>query len=91
MTPTLLWSPHDGYARKAEADGCHHADARILSRAMLTADVLEPEPIAAGPAGPGAVEVVSLLRGSTSRAPTRRPSCAALPGSVRTSSPNASS
>lgn len=64
MTPTQLWSARDGHARKAVADGRHHADVRILSRAMLTADGFAPEPIAAGPAGPGAVEVVSLLRGA---------------------------
>lgn len=63
MTPVQLSPARDGHARKAVADGCHHADVRILSRAMLTADGLGPEPIAAGPAGPGAVEVVSLLRG----------------------------
>ena len=63
MAPTQAWSAADGQVRSTGAHGCYHADVRILSRAVLTVAGLEPEMIAAGPAGPGAVEVVALLRG----------------------------
>ena len=63
MAPTQAWSATDGQVRETGAHGYYHGDVRILSRAVVTADGLEPEAIASGPSGPGAVEVVALLRG----------------------------
>ena len=64
MAPTQAWSAPDGQVRETGAHGCYHGDVRILSRAVVTADGLEPETIASGPCGPGAVEMVALLRGA---------------------------
>lgn len=63
MAPTQAWSGRDGQVRPAGAQGFYDGDVRVLSRAELTVAGAEPEAISAGPAGPGAVEVVALLRG----------------------------
>ncbi|EYR65129.1 hypothetical protein N866_13215 [Actinotalea ferrariae CF5-4] len=62
MAPTQAWSGADGQVRAAGAQGFYDGDVRVLSRAVLTVDGAEPEAIGAGPAGPGVVEAVSLLR-----------------------------
>ena len=64
MAPTQAWSASDGQVRASGAQGCYHGDVRIISSAVVRADGVEPETIAAGPAGPGAVEAVALLRGA---------------------------
>jgi glycogen debranching enzyme len=63
MAPTQAWSGQDGQVRTGGAHGFYHGDVRVLSQAVLRVDGEEPEPIAAGPAGPGVVETVALLRG----------------------------
>ncbi|MBC7291965.1 MAG: amylo-alpha-1,6-glucosidase, partial [Actinotalea sp.] len=62
MAPTQAWSAPDGQVRPSGAQGFYDGDVRVLSRAELTVGGAEPETIGAGPAGPGAVEVVALLR-----------------------------
>ncbi|MGV8965190.1 MAG: glycogen debranching N-terminal domain-containing protein [Cellulomonas sp.] len=69
MAPTQAWSALDGQVRTAGAQGFFHGDVRVLSRAVVTADGLEPEAIAAAPGGPGVVEVVALLRGADEPGP----------------------
>ncbi|WP_298457035.1 glycogen debranching N-terminal domain-containing protein [uncultured Cellulomonas sp.] len=63
MAPSQAWSGPDGQIRPGGAQGYFYGDLRTLSRAVLTVDGEEPETIAGGPAGPGAVEVLGLLRG----------------------------
>lgn len=63
MAPTQAWSGADGQVRAHGAQGVYQADLRVLSRAVLTVAGREPETIAAGSVGPGAVEVVALVRG----------------------------
>ena len=69
MAPTQAWSGPDGQVRAGGAHGWYHGDVRVLSRAVVTvggaprAEPEEPEAIASGPAGAGAVEVLALLRG----------------------------
>jgi len=60
--PSQAWSGPDGQIR-AGAQGVYDGDLRVLSHAVLTVAGREPELVAGGPAGPGAVEVVCLLRG----------------------------
>jgi glycogen debranching enzyme len=62
MAPTQAWSGRDGQVRPTGAQGFYDGDVRVLSRAELTVAGTEPEAISAGPAGPGVVEVVALLR-----------------------------
>ncbi|WP_227422554.1 amylo-alpha-1,6-glucosidase [Pengzhenrongella sicca] len=62
MAPTQAWSGPDGQVRACGAQGYYHGDVRVLSSAVVTVDGIEPETIAAGPAGPGAVEMLALLR-----------------------------
>ena len=64
MAPTQAWSAIDGQVRASGAHGFYHGDVRIISSAVVRADGVEPETIASGPAGPGAVEVVALVRGA---------------------------
>jgi glycogen debranching enzyme len=61
--PTQAWSGPDGQLRPHGAQGVYHGDVRVLSQAVLFVDGLEPEVISAGPAGPGGVEVIALVRG----------------------------
>ena len=62
MAPTQAWSAADGQIRASGAQGVYHGDTRVLSRAVVTVAGQEPEVVAAGPTGPGAIQVVSLLR-----------------------------
>jgi glycogen debranching enzyme len=62
MAPTQAWSGADGQVRQHGAQGFYEADIRVLSQAVVLVDDEEPEVIAAGPTGPGAVEVISLIR-----------------------------
>lgn len=61
--PTQAWSAADGQLRSHGAQGVYHGDVRVLSKAVLLVDGREPEVISAGPAGPGGVEVIALVRG----------------------------
>jgi glycogen debranching enzyme len=61
--PTQAWSGRDGQVRRLGAHGIYHGDVRVLSQAVLRVDGHEPEVISSGPAGPGAVEVIALVRG----------------------------
>jgi glycogen debranching enzyme len=63
MAPTQAWSGPDGQVRQHGAQGFYEADIRVLSQALVRVDGEEPEVIAAGPAGPGAIEVIALVRG----------------------------
>lgn len=63
MAPTQAWSGADGQIRPHGAQGLYQADLRVLSHAVLTVAGREPEAISAGSVGPGAVEVLALLRG----------------------------
>lgn len=63
MAPTQAWSGADGQVRAHGAQGFYQGDVRVLSQAVLTVAGREPETISAGSVGPGAVEVVALLRG----------------------------
>lgn len=63
IAPTQAWSGPDGQLRPHGAQGVYHGDVRVLSQAVLLVDGLEPEVISAGPAGPGGVEVIALVRG----------------------------
>ena len=63
MAPTQAWSAPDGQVRPGGAHGWYHGDVRVLSRAEVTVEGEDPEGIASGPAGPGVVEAVALLRG----------------------------
>ena len=62
MAPTQAWSAADGQIRATGAQGVYHGDTRVLSRAVVTVAGEEPEAVSAGPTGPGATQVVSLLR-----------------------------
>ncbi len=60
--PTSVLSGADGQIRAAGVQGMVHADARVLSEAVLRIDGHEPEPIGYAPAGPGATVFVALAR-----------------------------
>ncbi len=60
--PGQAWSGRDGQIRPEGAQGCYDGDVRILSCATLTVGGAEPEVLAGGPAGPGAVSVLSATR-----------------------------
>jgi glycogen debranching enzyme len=62
MAPTQAWSAPDGQMRFQGAQGVYHGDVRVLSEAVLSVEGYEPETISAGPAGPGTVEVIALVR-----------------------------
>lgn len=61
--PTQAWSAPDGQIRADGVQGVFSGDVRAVSLARLTVDGEEPEVIAGGPDGPGAVRVVALARG----------------------------
>ncbi|SFA83059.1 glycogen debranching N-terminal domain-containing protein [Cellulomonas marina] len=60
--PTQAWSAPDGQLRAAGAQGIYQADTRLVRSALLTVGGAEPETVAAGPDGPGAVRVTALVR-----------------------------
>lgn len=60
--PTQVWSGRDGQIRAAGVQGAYHADVRVLSRAVLTVDGLEPEAVMATMHGASSVGVTSLVR-----------------------------
>src|SRR3712207_1909401 len=60
--PTSVLSGADGQIRAAGVQGMFHADARVLSQAVLRIDGHEPEPIGHAPAGPGGTVFVALAR-----------------------------
>lgn len=60
--PTQAWSAPDGQVRAHGAQGVYEGDVRVLAEAVLTVGGREPEVIAAGPVGTGAVEVLALAR-----------------------------
>ena len=58
--PTSALSGADGQIRESGVQGVFHADARVLSLAVLRLDGREPEPIGYAPAGASATRFVSL-------------------------------
>lgn len=62
QAPTQVWSGRDGQIRDQGAQGVYHADVRVLSRAVLTLDGAEPEPIRSAAYDASGVGVVALVR-----------------------------
>ncbi|PZG44828.1 amylo-alpha-1,6-glucosidase [Spongiactinospora gelatinilytica] len=62
LAPTSALSGRDGQIRPIGAQGVFHADHRVLSRAVLLVDGLEPEAVAYAPGGPGVGRFVALAR-----------------------------
>ncbi|RBQ18375.1 amylo-alpha-1,6-glucosidase [Spongiactinospora rosea] len=62
LAPTSALSGPDGQIRPIGAQGVFHADHRVLSRAVLLVDGLEPEAVAYAPGGPGVARFVALAR-----------------------------
>nr|WP_296071731.1 glycogen debranching N-terminal domain-containing protein [uncultured Actinoplanes sp.] len=60
--PTSALSGADGQIRADGVQGVFHADARVLSVAVLRLDGREPEAIGHSPAGAGATRFVSVAR-----------------------------
>ncbi|NMO57450.1 amylo-alpha-1,6-glucosidase [Actinoplanes sp. TBRC 11911] len=60
--PTSALSGPDGQIRARGVQGVFHADARIVSLAILRLDGREPEAIGHSAAGPGATRFVSVAR-----------------------------
>jgi glycogen debranching enzyme len=60
--PTSALAGPDGQIRAAGAQGAFHADARVLSEAVLRLDDREAEPIGHAGAGAGTTHFVSLAR-----------------------------
>ncbi len=60
--PSQVWCARGGQVRPDGAQGVYHADVRVLSTAVVRVDDVEPEPISAGPSGPGELEAVGVLR-----------------------------
>ncbi|MBN9608670.1 MAG: hypothetical protein BGO26_11315 [Actinobacteria bacterium 69-20] len=60
--PTTVLSAPDGQIRATGAHGALIADVRVISRAELTVDGAEPEPVAGISTGPGAAEFIGLVR-----------------------------
>ena len=61
--PTTALAGPDGQIRATGVQGGFHADARVLSAAVLRLDGQEPEPIGHAAAGAGTTHFVSLVRG----------------------------
>jgi glycogen debranching enzyme len=61
--PTAVLAGPDGQIRAAGVQGAFHADARVLSTAVLRVDDQEPEAIGHADAGAGRTHFVSLARG----------------------------
>lgn len=62
QAPTVVLGSGDGQVRQAGAQGVLHADIRVLSRAVLTVDGAEPEPVAAGGDGAAVARFTGLVR-----------------------------
>lgn len=60
--PTTVLSGPDGQIRATGAQGALIADVRVISRAELTVDGSEPEPVAGTSTGPGTAEFVAVVR-----------------------------
>ena len=60
--PTSALSGPDGQIRPSGVQGVFHADARVLSAAVLRLDGREPEPIGHAPAGAATTMFVSVAR-----------------------------
>jgi hypothetical protein len=60
--PTSVLGGADGQIRPVGVQGAFHADARVLSAAVLRLDDREPEPIGHTTAGPGTDRFVTLPR-----------------------------
>ena len=61
--PTSVLCGADGQIRASGVQGVFHADARVLSEAVLRVDGREPEAIGHAPAGAGSVTFVAVVRG----------------------------
>ena len=61
-SPTTVLSARDGQLRGCGAHGAYVADVRVLSRAELTIEGAEPEPVASAAAGPDGAEFLAVLR-----------------------------
>lgn len=71
--PSVALSGADGQIRAVGVQGVFCGDRRVLSKALLQIDGREPEPIAAGPDGPGVARFTAVLRWPDS--PTADPVC----------------
>lgn len=60
--PTQVWCGTDGHVRESGAQGAYHADVRVLSRAELTLDGVEPVPIMTTPVGAAGTLSVGVAR-----------------------------
>ena len=67
--PTAALSGPDGQIRASGVQGVFHADARIVSLAVLRLDDREPEAIGHSAAGPGATRFTSVARWLGDRIP----------------------
>ncbi|HZI95923.1 MAG TPA: glycogen debranching N-terminal domain-containing protein, partial [Actinomycetales bacterium] len=72
--PTQAWCGPDGQVRASGAQGFYHGDVRVLSRAVLTLDEVEPVSVLVSPDGATAVLAVGVARllGDTGPDPTVR-------------------
>ncbi|MEV0729031.1 glycogen debranching N-terminal domain-containing protein [Polymorphospora sp. NPDC050346] len=62
LAPTSALAGPDGQIRTAGVQGVFHADARVLSQALLRVDDREPEPLTHAPDGPYGARFVALAR-----------------------------
>jgi len=60
--PTQVWCGPDGQVRAQGAQGVYHGDVRVLSRAELTLDGVEPVPVLVSPDGASRTVAVSVAR-----------------------------
>ena len=60
--PTQVWSGPDGQVRAQGAQGAYHGDVRVLSRAELTVDGVEPAPVLVSADGAGGAVAVGVAR-----------------------------
>ncbi|MET0188887.1 MAG: glycogen debranching N-terminal domain-containing protein, partial [Pseudonocardia sediminis] len=61
--PTVCLSGADGQIRADGVQGVFCGDVRVLDRAVVTIDGVEPEPVGGGPRGASSEERIGLLRG----------------------------
>ncbi|MEV0395622.1 amylo-alpha-1,6-glucosidase [Polymorphospora rubra] len=62
LAPTSALAGPDGQIRAAGVQGVFHADARVLSQALLRVDDREPEPLTHAPDGASGARFVALAR-----------------------------